>query len=445
MSGIPVLQSASAVLTPQVLVVAITVLCIALWIRAPIPPGFTGILAIALIGVVLSPSVALHGFELPATWLVVFGLIIGETTRETGLATNLGRWLLHRGVPSSATGARRTYLYTLTVLCFAGLALTLLVPSSLVRVLVLGPIVREAALTQESDRARIGLYLAPLITTYQSSVGILTAGLQNIAVVGMLESMTDATVTWSEWFALMFPVMGVGRMVVVVAVMYVLFRPTPDAGATVAFDADDDLTADQRRLLLFLGVGVLIWATDFLHGLHPLFGAVAVVVLAMAPRIGVVPFERVEDVDFTIVFFFGAVFAIAAGLSDVGFTKSVVDGALTVLPSSLPYSVFLACVLVLSMALQLIIEALAVVSVLTPILVTYAQQAGLAVQPVVMTEAIASVSIFFPYQSAVLIAILGQDVVDFRTIAKSLVACTLVGTVVLVPIQIALMLFVLPT
>lgn len=442
MAGVPVPQPA-ALLTPAALVVGITVLCVALWIRAPIAPGFTGIIGIGLIGVVLSPATALTGFQSPATWLVAFGLVIGETTRETGLATSVGRWLLHRGVPDSATGARRTYLYTLIVLCFAGLALTLLVPSSLVRVLVLGPIVREAAETRASGDARIGLYLAPLITTFQSSVGVLTAGLPNVAIVGMLDS-AGVTITWSEWTALMFPVMGVGRAVVVIAVMYVLYRPEPDASTSIAFEADSELTGDQRRMLLFLGVGVAIWATDFVHGLHPLFGAVAVAVLAMAPRIGVAPFERVEEVDFSIIFFFGAVFAIAAGLSEVGFTRRVVDGALAVLPPSLPFPVFLGGVFALTMALQTLIESLAVVSVLTPILVTYAQQAGLAVRPIVLTEAVASVSIFFPYQSAVIIGILGQGVVDFRTIAKSLVACTVVGSLLLVPIQIALMLTVLP-
>lgn len=443
------LESARSVLalslsTPQLLVIVVTVCCILLWVRAPIPPGYTGILAIGLIGVILSPGVALTGFQSPATWLVAFGLVIGQTTRETGLATSVGGWLLERGVPSSVSRRRRLYLYTLTVLCVAGLALTIFVPSSLVRVLVLGPIAREAADSFDSDEAQVGIYLAPLVCTFQSSVGVLTAGLPNVAIVGILESLTGTTITWSRWAVLMFPVMGVGRMLVVVAVMYFLYRPAPGDVGDVDFRTDTALTGRQRRMLLFLGVGVLVWSTDFVHGLHPLFGAVAVVVLSMAPRIGVVSFDTMEDVDFSVLFFFGAVFAIATALSDVGFTKQIVRSALSVLPASLPMPVLLGGIFLLTAALQLLIESLAVASVLTPILVTYCQQAGVAVQPVVLTEAVASVSVFFPYQSAVLIAIIGQDVVGFRTVAKALVVCTVVGTLVLLPLQFGVLVALLP-
>ena len=52
---------------------AITVFCVALWVATPVRPWFTALLGIGLIGVVFEPSLALTGFQNPATWLVVVG------------------------------------------------------------------------------------------------------------------------------------------------------------------------------------------------------------------------------------------------------------------------------------------------------------------------------------------------------------------------------------
>ena len=61
---------------------AITVFCIALWVGAPVKPWFTALLGIGLIGVTFSTSLALTGFQSPATWLVIVGILIGDIKDE---------------------------------------------------------------------------------------------------------------------------------------------------------------------------------------------------------------------------------------------------------------------------------------------------------------------------------------------------------------------------
>jgi len=55
-----------------------------------------------------------------------------------------------------------------------------------------------------------------------------------------------------------------------------------------------------------------------------------------------------------------------------------------------------------------------------------------------MTEAVALNSYFFPYQSAVLVAILGLDVVDSVELIKMAAICSLATLLVLLPIQIGI-------
>ncbi|SFR63710.1 SLC13 family permease [Halogeometricum limi] len=420
---------------------AITLFCVVLWVGSPVRPWFTALLCIGLVGVTFSPSLALTGFQLPATWLVVVGILVGEATRESGLASLVER-LAVRWMPAGvASDARSAYRYLLVVTSFGGLAFAVLVPSSLVRVLVLAPILHSLGGLFSDSRARVGLLLGPLFATFYGASGILTGSLANIIVTGLLEASGGPAITWTEWAVWLAPVMGVGRVVVVVAVALALYRPAD--GATVDVETPDradavSLTSTQRRMALFLLVGVVVWATDFLHGLHPLFGAVVVALLAFAPRIGVVGPEAVERANFSILFFLGAIFAIAEGLRRVGFTELAANALLDSVPSDPSLALVLAFVVAVSLALTFVMEGLAVASVLTPILVAFAESVGVSVVPVAMMEAVALNAYFFPYQSAVLVAILGLDVVDAAELTRMASACSIATLALLVPIQIAL-------
>jgi len=418
---------------------AITLFCIALWIGAPVKPWFTALLGIGLIGVTFSTGLALTGFQSPATWLVVVGILIGEGARQSGLADLVERLALHRMPVSVATDAVAAYRYLLVVLSFGSLALAVLIPSSLVRVLILAPILQSLGELFDERRAAVGIFLGPLFATFYGSSGILTGSLANIIVTGLVESSGGPAITWTEWTLWLGPVMGIGRVVLIVAIAYLLYRPRDRDGVTTPEGTESvSTTARERRMLGFLLLGVVIWATDFVHGLHPLFGAVVVTLLAFAPRIGVVGPDAVGDADFSILFFLGAIFAIAEGLRQTAFTDLAANRLLSILPADPSLPLVLVVVVVVALALTLVMEGLAVASVLTPVLVSFATSAGIPLVPVAMTEAVALNTYFFPYQSAVLVAILGLDVVDSMELTKMASVCSLATLLLLVPVQIAI-------
>ena len=419
---------------------AITAFCICLWVGTPVPPWFTALVCVGLIGTVFSTDLALVGFRSAAAWLIVFGILIGEGTRASGLAESVEHRVLHR-VPSRVTGdAVRTYRFLLAVLCAAGLAFAVVVPSSLVRVLILGPIVVSVGDVFDERRAKVGIFLGPLFATYYGSSGILTGSLANIIITGLLESTANIQVSWTEWLAWLGPVMGVGRTAAVFAVAYYLYRPADRTGVADPSEYLDDFesSGDERRMLAFLFVGVAVWATDFIHGLHPLYGALLVVLLMFAPHVGVVDLDAAADADFSILFFIGAIFAVAEGLKRTDFTGLAATSILSHLPEDAGLLTVIAFVIVVSAALAFVMEGLAVASVLTPTLVSFAQGAGVAVVPVAMVEAVMLNTYFFPYQSAVLVGILGLEVVDSRELVRMAAVSSLVTILVLLPIQIGL-------
>ncbi|MFB6269635.1 MAG: SLC13 family permease [Halobacterium sp.] len=419
---------------------AITVFCISLWVGSPVAPWFTGLVGIGLIGVAFTSDLALTGFQSAATWLVVLGIFLGEATRQSGLAAAVERVSL-RALPDDATtDAKIAYRHLLVVLSAAGLGFVVLVPSSLVRVLILGPILVSVGRLFDYRRPRVGLFLGPLFVTYYAGTGILTGSLANIIITGLVEADAGVAIGWMEWAVWLGPVMGVGRAAAITAIAYYLYRPRdPDAiDASNGADLSVEASAEARRMMAFLLVGVAIWATDSIHGLHPLYGALVVTLLAFAPNVGVVGPDAIGDADVSIVFFLGAIFAIAAGLQQTGFTELAANALLSGFPEGGSLPVALAFFVAAAIALTFVMEGLAVASVLTPVLVSFSQSAGLPIVPVAMTEAVALNTYFFPYQSAVLVAILGLDVVDSRELIRMAALCSLATLLVLLPIQIGI-------
>ena len=84
-AGLLVLLGSPLTSDPTIML-AITLFCVALWILNPVPPAYTGVICLGLVGVAFSPDLALIGFQSPATWLIGFGILIGVATRESGLA-----------------------------------------------------------------------------------------------------------------------------------------------------------------------------------------------------------------------------------------------------------------------------------------------------------------------------------------------------------------------
>ncbi|MHC3439869.1 SLC13 family permease [Natrialbaceae archaeon A-gly3] len=415
---------------------SVTAFCIVLWVLTPIPPAYTGVMGIGLIAVIFSPELALTGFQKPATWLIGFGLLMGEATRQSGFANWVGTRITARTV-SSSTQPVRTYRRLLVALSLGAHALSFLVPSSLVRILIIAPILKETGELFDSQSARVGIFLGPAFATFYGSSGILTADLPNIMIAGFGRSIANHHISWTEWWLHMYPVMGLVRVLLVCGVVYLLFRPEPASDVTIPGETDHTTTETERRMLVFLLVGGVIWVTDFIHGFHPVVGAVVVVVLAFLPGIGVISFQNASDTtNFSILFFIAAVFAIGDGLTYVGFTDDAAEHLLEFVPTDAPLAIILMAIFIITVLLAFLMEGLAVASVLTPVIIPYAEAAGLPLTPVLMAEAMALSTYFFPYQSAVLVVILAEGTADVREVIRTTVACSLATILVVFPLQL---------
>lgn len=139
---------------------------------------------------------------------------------------------------------------------------------------------------------------------------------------------------------------------------------------------------------------------------------------------------------FSIFLFLGAVFAIDAGLSETGVAATAAESLLTLIPADAPLWVVLVLVFAATIALTFLMDGLAVASVLTPVVVSFAQSSGFPIDPLLMIESVALGTFFFPYQTVIFVAILGEGIVNAGTLIKTATVVSILTTLLLLPLQI---------
>ena len=263
---------------------AMIILAIGMWATAIVPSYFGSLIFLftAVVLAVAPPKVVFSGFHAGAMWLVFGGLIFGLGVKQTGLDTRLVRSLL--------THFPKIYIGMIYGVFWVATSLALIVPSASGRVALLVPIMvalaKELGFGEES-KGRTGLILAASLGTMVPAFNILPANVPNMALYGAADSVLNIQLTYADYFLLNFPVMGVFALVVYPALIAMLFRDTPrHPGHQEKIAA---WAGDEKRLLLFLTIALLLWITDSLHGISPAWVALGAAILCLLPRIGMLP------------------------------------------------------------------------------------------------------------------------------------------------------------
>ena len=242
----------------------------------------------------------------------------------TGLSESLASWTQNR------LSARPFRL--LAQLHVAGLVAALLIPSGVVRVLLLMPLgsaLADKMRGGQSGVLRAAILLSLLCSTYFGGCGLLTGAVPNLVLAGRFEHAQHMPIFWATWLYWMFPVIGLGRVVMSLAVIWFLYGRhlrSADLEVTSA-EQPITLTVGQIRALGILIVGVLLWATDLVHQIQPAYIGLVLVVLFTFPGWGPLPFNKLGDVRFSFLFYIAALFSLGNALNATGFNQFFMDAA----------------------------------------------------------------------------------------------------------------------
>ena len=379
------------------LALALTALTVIFWTFEPVPISYTAIFVLALFPLlgILPFETAFQGFSGKAVWLVFAGMALSLGITETPMGARLAQFVLNRV---------DKYWQLVLGLHVLGVAMALLIPSGVVRVLIMMPIVVALLKTLgevPGSKVSAGLVLSLTCATYYSGTGILTASVPNLVILGVLESR-DLSVYWSAWAYYLFPIIGLLRVALLYGLISVLFRPArqPDLSRRPPADVPVRITRSEKKVLGILIAGMVMWTTDAMHGIHPVYVGLGLVLLCYLPGWGPLPFDTLKKVNFPLLIFISSIFAIGHALEQSGLNHALASAFIPHLQTLDTPTAQLALMACLAVPFDFLMDTAAVGGVLAPVLLDLGPQLGLSPLPVALSLAIGTGVVFIPYQSA---------------------------------------------
>ena len=291
---------------------AITAFMVVGWITEAADYAIVGLIGCFLFWAlnVVRIDVAFSGFADSTSWFIFAALLLGTLSTKTGLAARLANGVMRR--------VGTSYAGLLLGLVITSFLLTPVVPSGISRIAIMGTLtiglIEAIGLPRGSNAAR-GMFL---VTTYAAALfdKFMVAGAASIMARGLMERTGGVTVSWSEWFAAYAPC----SILVVLACWQLALWLFPAEQAVLARSrayldeqarSFQPMTGPEKRAAFLLLAAVLLWVTDFLHGINPAVVGMGVVLVALLPRVGVLSVEDLRRVNLLPFIFVAAAVSMA--------------------------------------------------------------------------------------------------------------------------------------
>jgi len=410
---------------------ALVVFTVGLWAVGSLPEHIVGLLFFTLaMALAVAPApVVFSGFASATLWLVLGGLIMAEAVHRSGLAQQLAGSLFDHFALS--------YAQLVAAVVLASVVLSFLIPATVSRVLLLLPIVMALAQRvgfEHDSSGYNGLCLAAIIATYQCGTTVLPANAPNLVLTGSAETLYGLQITYAEYLWVQFPVLGALKSIAIIGFVLWLFpahaRPTPRPPEPAP------LTPEQWRMVVILTVALVLWATDFIHGIKSGWIALAAGIACLLPRVGVMPVSAFNQVRLGPYFYVAATLGIGLVIQKTGLSDGLgrmVHGIIA-LERGADFSNFMKLG-VLSTFTGLFSTNPAQPAVLAPLAETFAQSTGWPLKSALMATAVGFTTFMFPYQVPPAMVGLQVGALRMGPMLRLVLPLALFALVVMLPLQ----------
>ena len=414
---------------------ALGLLAVGLYATVAIPEFLTALVFFTLAMVIgAAPAgVVFSGFHSTAFWMVFGGLIIGVAVQKTGLGARLATTITAKFAGS--------YFRVVCGIALVSIALALLMPSTMGRIILLAPIVLALADKLEyghGSRERTGLVMTLACASWMPSSAILPSNVPNMVLVGVAENMFGMTFNYGEYMLMHMPVNGIIKAVSIVLLVFMLFPSAKkNRDITLEVETAQPLRPEGRRLALILAVTLGFWVTDFIHHISPAWVAMAAAVVCLLPGIGIVNGDDLKTkVNFPSAIYVAGILSLGAVLVETGAGEWIGGWLLAHVPltEDAPLMSFFSIV-GLGTVVNMVATAPSVPAIVGPLANELSNLTGIPLRTVLMSQVIAYSTVILPYQVPPLIVAMQLGGVSLRDGAKMTMALAAVSLIVLVPLN----------
>lgn len=385
-------------------VLGLSIAAIGLWATAVIPEPITAVFffTAAMLLKAAPPATVFGGFESGALWLVFGGLVVGLAVRSTGLGERLAGHL------GRAFGT--SYWGVITGITLVGVAMGFLMPSSMGRAVLLMPIAARLAERYgfaPGSNGRTGVVLAAALGCHVPTFSILPANLPNLVLVGASETLWHYAPSYGEYFLLHFPVLGLLKVLLMIALILWLWPDTPQPLAAEN-TVEAPMSRQEWQLSALLAAALALWVTDFAHHISPAWISLAAGAVLLLPGIGLVSRkEFAEQINYGPMLHVAGIMGLGAMVGQSGLGARLAGGILDILPLAPGHAITnFTSLSVISTLVSIATTLPGAPAVLTPMAGQMAEASGLSVAAVLMSQVLGFSNPVFPYQSAPLVVAL---------------------------------------
>lgn len=431
--GVALIPAPEGIPQQSMVALGLILMTVVLWATMVIPQPAAAILFLALVTLTgtAQPQATFSGFLSSSLWLVFGGLLIGTAAERSGFGRYVARRFLGR--------FRGSYAALVLGVLVGTSVLSFLVPSNMGRLAITVPVVM--ALAKDAgyplgSNGHIGLLLTATVGNFAVAQGVLPGNLLNIMIVGAGETLYGINISYMRYMLLCGPILGLAKALLVWRLV-VWFHPAPVPRSDDSAQEIERLSPEAIRVGLVLGIAILLWATDFWHGIRPGWVALAAGVLCLIPGIGVLhPREAFNPRRLLIITWVGTVLSLAAVMTESG-ASTLVSATLARLAGtdgqSPLYGYF---------AMAYLSSLLATLSTFGGAIPTMAAVASeisaatnLSLDTAVLAIAAGMSALFFPYIAAPIVVGLAMGQVSQRAALPFMVTTALLTCVLIIPLN----------
>lgn len=391
-------------------------------------------LVFLLLGVlfaVAKPAVIFSGFASEAWWLVFGGAITAVAVEATGLGRRLAGLLFGR--------VGSAYWRCVAAVALTAVGLAFLMPSTNGRVLLLIPIVLAYAerLGLEPGRpGHSGLVITLAAASYMPSTAVLPANVPNSILLGAAQSLYGIKLSYGPYLLLHFPILGVLKLVLLVWLICRLFpehRPLVLAQEA----APPPVSAAERRLAVLLGGALVLYITDFIHGISPAWISLGTGILCLMPPFGVIsPKTFSARVNVVTLIYIAGILGLGAIVADSGLGAAAAAHFLAATPVAPGRTIAdLGILTAIGSALALLTTVTGVPAVLTPLAREFSAASGLPLLSVLMLQVVVFSTVLLPFSSPPMMIALQLGGVGIKPATKLTLGLALLTALLLWPLD----------
>ena len=413
---------------------ALVIFAIGFWATGALPEHLTALIFLltAVISKVAPAGVVLSGFYSSAIWLVFGGIVLAVAIRNTGLGRRMAHGLL------DSLGA--SYVGVISGIVLLAMLFAFFIPATLGRVVVLVPVVRAMAARlgfSEGSPGHDGMVIAATLACFAPSCAVLPSNVPNMVAAGAAESLYSLSFRYGQYLKMHFPVVGLLKGIAIIILTYVLFPDRIRSASTAPKKDAVPFSTHEWVLTIILSATLLLWGTDFLHGVSPAWVALAAALVCLLPFVGLFPEGNLSRaINIGPFFYVAGVLGMGAVVGHTGLGDILVRqliGLIGFEPGHEMRNFF--SLVIFSTALGPVTIAPGVPAVMAPLSADLATATGFPLLTVLMTQVIGFSTLLFPYQVPPVLIGMQLGRVSSAKGARMTLALAAVSILVLMPIN----------